>query len=51
MWIGTDDIGCCLDQIYIAMCIGKNVTGSFHDNFDLRVLYGFEQLILDDVLT
>jgi hypothetical protein len=49
MLIGTDHIGCCLDQIYIAMCIGKNVTGIFHDHFD--VLYGFEQMIVDDVLT
>jgi hypothetical protein len=49
MLIGTDDIGCCLDQIYIAMCNGNNVTGSYHDYFD--VLYGFEQMIVDDVLT
>jgi hypothetical protein len=49
MWIGTDDIRCCLDQIYIAMCIGKNVRGGFHDHF--YVLYGFEQMMLDDVLT
>jgi hypothetical protein len=49
MLIGTDDIGCCLDQIYIAMCIVKNVRGSFHEHFD--VIYGFEQMILDDVLT
>jgi hypothetical protein len=49
MLIGTDDIGSCLDQIYIAVCIGKNETGSYHDHFD--VLYGFEQMIVDDVLT
>jgi hypothetical protein len=49
MWIGTDDIRCSLDQIHIAMCIGKNVTGTFHDKFD--VPYDFEQKILDDVLT
>jgi hypothetical protein len=49
LWIGTDDIGCCLDQMYIAMRIGKNVRGRFHENFD--VLYGFEQMILDCVLT
>jgi hypothetical protein len=49
MWIGTDDIWCSLDQLHIAMCIGMNVTGSFHDNFD--VPYDFEHIILDDVLT
>jgi hypothetical protein len=49
MWIETDDIGCFLDQIYIAICIGKNLTGSFHDHFD--VICGYEQMILDDVLT
>jgi hypothetical protein len=49
MWIGTDDIGCSLDQIYIAMCIGMNVTGIFHDNVD--VPNDFEPMILDDVLT
>jgi hypothetical protein len=35
MWIWTDDIGCHLDQIYIAMCIGKNVKLSFHDHFEV----------------
>jgi hypothetical protein len=49
MWIGTEDIGCSLDQIHIAMCIGMNVTGIFHDNFD--VPNDFEHMILDDVLT
>jgi hypothetical protein len=38
MWIWTDDIECFLDQIYIAMCIGKPVTSSYHDHFE--VLYG-----------
>jgi hypothetical protein len=49
MWIGTDDIGCCLDQIYIAMCIGKTVTSSFRDNFEVQC--GVERMILDDDLT
>jgi hypothetical protein len=31
MWIGSDDKGCCHDQIESAMWIGKHVTGSFHD--------------------
>jgi hypothetical protein len=46
---GTDDIGCCLDQIYIAIFIGKDVTGVIHDLFDL--LCGIGQMILDDVFT
>jgi hypothetical protein len=37
MWIWTDDIGFSLDQMYIAMCIGKTVTSSYHDHFE--VLY------------
>jgi hypothetical protein len=49
MWIGSDDIGCCLDKIYIAMCIGKSLTSSFHDHFE--VLCGLERMILEDVLT
>jgi hypothetical protein len=49
MWIGTDAIGCCLDQIYITMCIGKTVTSCFQDHFE--VLCGLEGMILDDVLT
>jgi hypothetical protein len=49
MWIGTDDIGCSLDQIHIFMCIVMNVTGIFHDNFDAT--NDFEHMILDDVLT
>jgi hypothetical protein len=32
MWIGTDEIGCCLDQIYITRCIGKTETSSFTTN-------------------
>jgi hypothetical protein len=43
MWIGTDDIECSLDQIHIGMCIGMNVTGSFHDKFE--VLCGLDQII------
>jgi hypothetical protein len=63
MWIGTYDIGCCLDQIYIAMCIGKNVTGIFHENFDVlyercdrklndkfEVIFGLVQMIEGDVM-
>jgi hypothetical protein len=49
MWIGTDDIRCCHDQLYIAISIGKDVTGSFHDKFE--VICGLEQMIKDDVMT
>jgi hypothetical protein len=49
MLIWTDDTECGLDQIYIAMWIGKNVRGIFHDKFE--VVYGLEQMIHDDVLT
>jgi hypothetical protein len=49
MWIGTDEIGCCLDQKYITRCIGKPVTSSFHDQFE--VLCGIERMTLDDDLT
>jgi hypothetical protein len=31
------------------MRIGKDVTGRFHDQ--IEVLYGFEQMIDDDVMT
>jgi hypothetical protein len=31
------------------MWIGKDVTGSFHDQFD--VICGFEEMIEDDVMT
>jgi hypothetical protein len=43
MWIGTDDKGCCNDKIGSAMWIGKHVTGSFHDIFE--VICGLEQMI------
>jgi hypothetical protein len=46
---GTDDIGCCHDQIYIDIFIGKNVTRVIQDLFEL--LCGLEQMILDDDLT
>jgi hypothetical protein len=49
MLIGTDEIWCCLDQIYITRCIGKTVTTSFHDQFE--VLSGLERMIFDDALT
>jgi hypothetical protein len=49
MWIGTDDIKCWIYQLYIAISIGKNVTGSFHEQFE--VLCGLEQMIKDDVMT
>jgi hypothetical protein len=49
MLIGRDDIGYCHDKVYSVMWIGKNVTGSFHDEFE--VLFGLEELIQDDVLT
>jgi hypothetical protein len=31
------------------MCIGKNVTGSFHDKFE--VICGLDQMIWVDVMT
>jgi hypothetical protein len=46
---GTDDIGCCLDQIYIAIFIGTDVAEIIHDIFEL--LCRLEQMILDDVFT
>jgi hypothetical protein len=49
MWIGTEEIGCCHDQIDSAMWIGKYVTGSFHVKFEVKC--GFEQMIDDDILT
>jgi hypothetical protein len=49
IWIGTDDIWCCLDQLYNAIPIGKDVTGSFHDQFE--VLCGLEQMIKYDDMT
>jgi hypothetical protein len=49
MWIGTDDKGCCHDQIESAMWIGMDVKGSFHDKFEF--LCGLEQMIEDDVMT
>jgi hypothetical protein len=49
MWIETDDIGCCHDQIYSAMWIGKDVTGSFQEQFEVQ--YELEQMIEDDVMT
>jgi hypothetical protein len=35
MWIGTDDKRCSHDQIGCAMRIGKNLTGSFNDKFEV----------------
>jgi hypothetical protein len=35
MWIGSDDIGCSHDQIGSAVWIGKDVTGSFNDTFEV----------------
>jgi hypothetical protein len=43
MWIGTDDIRCCHDQIYSAISIGNYVTVIFHEQFE--VLCGLEQMI------
>jgi hypothetical protein len=42
MWIGTDDKGCGHDQIYSAMCIGMDVKGIFHDEFEL--IYALQQI-------
>jgi hypothetical protein len=49
MWIKSNDIGSCLDKIFIAMCIGKCETSSFHVHFEVPC--GLERMILDDVLT
>jgi hypothetical protein len=48
MWIGTDDKGCPHDPIESAIWIGNNVTRRFHNQYE--VLYGFEQMIEDDVM-
>jgi hypothetical protein len=45
----TDDIWCRLDQIYIAIFIRNDLTGNFHDQFE--VLCGLEEMIDDDVMT
>jgi hypothetical protein len=49
MWIGSDVKECCYDLIWSAMWIGKEVTGSFHDEFEVQ--FGLEQMIEKDVLT
>jgi hypothetical protein len=49
LWIGTDVKVCCHDLICSAMWIGKEVTGSFHDQFE--VMCGLIQMREDDVLT
>jgi hypothetical protein len=38
MWIWTDDVWCSLHQIYKAMYIGKTVTSSHHDHFEVIYL-------------
>jgi hypothetical protein len=48
MWIGADDIGCCVDLVGSAMWIGKNVTGRIHDQFEL--ILDLEMRIDDDVM-
>jgi hypothetical protein len=37
------------NQFYSAMRIGKDITGSFHDKFE--VLFGLDQMMEDDVMT
>jgi hypothetical protein len=37
------------DQFYSSMWIGKYITGSFHDKFE--VLCGLDQMMNDDVMT
>jgi hypothetical protein len=49
MWIGTDEKGCCPDQIESAMWIGKVVTERFHVKFE--VICGKEPMMEDDILT
>jgi hypothetical protein len=46
---GTDVKECCLFLILSAMWIGKNLTGSIHDEFEVK--FGLNQLTQDDVLT
>jgi hypothetical protein len=43
MWIGTDDKGCCHDQIEGAMRIGNDVKGTFHDKFE--IIYSLQQIL------
>jgi hypothetical protein len=49
MWIGTDDKGCSHYQCESAISFGSDVTGSFHDKFE--VVCGLEEMIEDDVVT
>jgi hypothetical protein len=49
MCIGTDDKGCWHDKMESDLWIGKDVTGSFHDKF--QILCGLEQMIEDDAMT
>jgi hypothetical protein len=37
------------EQLYSAMWIGKDITGSFHDKFE--VLCGLDPMMDDDVMT
>jgi hypothetical protein len=49
MCIRTDDKGCWHDKFESALWIGEDVTGRFHDKFE--VLFGLEQMIEDDAMT
>jgi hypothetical protein len=48
MWIGTDDIGCCHDQIGSGMRNGKDDRGSIHDQYE--VICDLEVRIEDDIM-
>jgi hypothetical protein len=49
MCIGTDDIECCQEQFFCATRIGRHVTGSFHDQFE--VICELKQMVEIEVMT
>jgi hypothetical protein len=36
MWIGAGDKECCHDKLECAICIGKDVRGSFYDQYEVK---------------
>jgi hypothetical protein len=46
---GTDGGKCCHDLNWSAMWTGKDMTGWFHEKYE--VIYGLEQMIESDVMT
>jgi hypothetical protein len=49
MWILSDVKSFFHDLIWGDMCIGKDMNGRFHDQFE--VICGLEQMIKDNVMT